>query len=109
MCIYISVYTSIAKFHAHTHPGMQNSEEDTSVLFYCYLSYLQGSFSATKNFHFLAGLVASKLQQSAVSCLQNSGVTPDMHFMHLAIVIKKESKNIVSQFISRNWLNTYPR
>lgn len=71
---------------------IQYAKGNTGVWLYYSLPYSQGSLCKIGAFHFLARLVASKPKQSAVSCLQSAGLPPDMHFLHLAILIKKEVK-----------------
>lgn len=73
-----------------TPPVMQNAKGNTGVQLYDSQSYSQGSLCKIGAFHYLARLVASKSNQSAVSCLQSVGLPPDMHFLHLASLIKKE-------------------
>lgn len=86
---YVSVYVSIAKVCAH--PQSCRMQRETLVFSSTTPSLIPKVLSVKLELSiFLARLVASKSKQSAVSCLQSVGLPPDMHFSHLAILIKKE-------------------
>lgn len=72
--------------HTPSHAECKGERWSSALLL---LSYSQGSLCKIGAFQFLARLVVSKSKPSAVSCLQSVGLPPDMHFLHLAILIKQ--------------------
>ena len=88
---YVSVYLSIAKVYAR--PESCRMQRGTLVFGSTTPCLIPKVLSVKLELSiFLARLVASKPQQSSGSCLQSAGLPPDMHFLHLAILIKKEVK-----------------